>query len=232
MRVKEALAEKIAGEITLSPYPGKTMRKWRAVFSISQTRLAEFLEVSPSVISDYESGRRKSPGIQTIKKIIEAFIDLDEKENNGQTIQRYRFISKVSPGIKDIREYPLSVDLNEFIRSIGGNLLTKKVKKNIYVRGFTLVDSIETIKTLDSRSYPELYGWNPERALVFLNVRYGRSPMIAIKIHPVKPSVVVYHKPGAVDPLAVQLAEQENIPLVITNLPLDEVKSKLLSFTR
>ena len=71
MNIKDTLSEKIAGEITLSPRPGQTIRKWRGVFGISQTDLANFLRLSPSVISDYESGRRKSPGIQTVKKIIE-----------------------------------------------------------------------------------------------------------------------------------------------------------------
>jgi len=80
MNIKNALSEKIAGEITLSPKPGQTIRKWRNVFDISQTELANHLKLSPSVISDYESGRRKSPGIQTIKKVIGALIEIDEKK--------------------------------------------------------------------------------------------------------------------------------------------------------
>jgi putative transcriptional regulator len=56
--------------------------------------------------------------------------------------------------------------------------------------------------------------------------------MIAIRIHPVKPSMVVYHKPGAVDPLAVQLAERENMPLVVTSMPLNELRKKLVSIGR
>ena len=77
MNIKHALSEKIAGEITLSSKPGRTIRKWRNVFGINQTELAKHLKLSPSVISDYESGRRKSPGIRTIRKIIEAFIEID-----------------------------------------------------------------------------------------------------------------------------------------------------------
>ena len=52
--------------------------------------------------------------------------------------------------------------------------------------------------------------------------------MIAIRVHPVKPTVVVYHKPGSVDALAIKLADRENIPLVITSLPVDELKKRLL----
>jgi len=39
---------------------------------------------------------------------------------------------------------------------------------------------------------------------------------------------VEYHQPGSVDPLAVQLAERENIPLVITEMPLEELRKKLI----
>jgi putative transcriptional regulator len=56
--------------------------------------------------------------------------------------------------------------------------------------------------------------------------------MIAIRIHPVKPSLIIYHKPGGVDPLAVQLAERENIPLVITDMPLEELRKKLIMLGR
>ena len=58
----DSLKEKVAGEIVISTDPGKTMRKWREEFHLSQLELARELKVSASVISDYESGRRKSPG--------------------------------------------------------------------------------------------------------------------------------------------------------------------------
>jgi len=229
MNVKDMLAEKIAGEITLSPKPGQTIKKWRTIFGISQTKLADFLGLSPSVISDYESGRRKSPGIQAIKKIIEAFIEIDQKHNHGKVLQKYRFVTKHQDGILDIMEYPFSIPIKKFIEEINGKILTSKdvdIKKNI--KGFTLIDGIETIKTITSSGYPNLYGWSTERALIFTNIKYGRSPMIAIRIHPVKPSIVVYHKPGAIDPLAIQLAEREDMPLVVTNISLDDLKKKLI----
>lgn len=229
MNVKEALAEKIAGEITLSPKPGKTIRKWRTAFNISQTQLAEFLKLSPSVISDYESGRRQSPGILTVKKIIDAFIQLDTQTNNGNIIRKYQFITKNQEGILDIMEYPYTIPLDKFVKKIHGKLLTKKTDNTKPIKGFTLVDGIEIIKTLTSTSYSTLYGWSTERALIFTGIRYGRSPMIAIRIHPVKPSMVVYHSPGGVDTLAISLAERENIPLVTTEIALDELRKILIS---
>ena len=229
METKTALSEKIAGEITLSPKPGKTIRKWRNIFKISQTELAQYMSLSPSVISDYEAGRRKSPGIQTIKKIIEALIRIDE-ERGGKILHQYDPIVKSREGIIDIQEYPYSIEVEEFIKAIDGNILTSNkegLKKK--VKGFTLVDSIKAIKNITPADYAYLYGWSPERALIFTGIQYGRSPMIAVRVHPVKPSVVVYHKPASVDPLAVKLADREIIPLVITNLSIDELKKRMHS---
>jgi putative transcriptional regulator len=228
MRIKDTLSEKIAGEITLSPKPGQTIRKWRGVFSISQTELANHLKLSPSVISDYESGRRKSPGIQTIKKIIEAFVDIDE-ERGGRILHQYDSLIETQEGILEIMEYPYSVPASEFIKNIDGNILTTNplgLKKS--VKGFTLVDSVKTIETINSGDYNRLYGWSTERAIIFTGIRYGRSPMIAIRVHPVKPTVVVYHRPGSVDSLAIKLADRENIPLVTTSMSLDDLKKRLI----
>ena len=82
--MKDQLREKIAGEITLSQDAGKTIRKWREEFRISQQDLAEHMGVSPSMISDYESGRRKSPGIAIVRRIVDSLIELDEM--SGGTI--------------------------------------------------------------------------------------------------------------------------------------------------
>ncbi len=231
MNIKDALSEKIAGEITLSPKPGQTIRKWRNVFGISQTDLAKHLNLSPSVVSDYESGRRKSPGIQTVKKIIDAFIEIDEKKG-GKILHQYDSMIETQEGILEIMEYPCSVNAEKFIRDLEGNILTNSkigLKKN--VKGFTLVDSVKTIETINAGDYNRLYGWSTERAIIFTGIRYGRSPMIAIRVHPVKPTVVVYHKPGSVDSLAIKLADRENIPLVVTSLPLPELKKKLIHMT-
>jgi len=228
MNIKDALSEKIAGEITLSPKPGKTIRKWRNIFNISQTDLAKYLGLSPSVVSDYESGRRKSPGIQTVKKIINALVEIDEKRG-GKILHQYDSMIETQDGIMEIMEYPVAISANDFIKDIDGNILTQSklgLKKN--VKGFTLVDSVKTIETINSGDYSQLYGWSTERAIIFTGIRYGRSPMIAIRVHPVKPTVVVYHKPGSVDSLAIKLADRENIPLVVTTLNIDILKKKLL----
>ncbi len=79
IRMRNQLAEKMAGEITLSDSPGHALKKWRMNFEVAPGILADRLGVSPSVISDYESGRRKSPGTAVFGKIVDTLLDMDEK---------------------------------------------------------------------------------------------------------------------------------------------------------
>src|SRR5438132_869312 len=94
------LREKIAGEIALADQPGKTMRKWREELRISQTELATHMRVSPSVISDYEAGRRTSPGIKTIHRLVDALLEIDQRTGQKLT-KRFQEYSDVIPSMRD-----------------------------------------------------------------------------------------------------------------------------------
>lgn len=228
--VEGALKEKIAGEITLSNEPGATIRKWREIFEVSQTQLAQRLTISPSVVSDYESGRRKSPGIGTIRRIIDGIVDID-REAGGKVVAKYTSMMNPGEGIIAISEYPKSVPGPEFVEAIEGRALVAEAHlKDKRIQGYTLIDSIRAIASLGASDYVRVYGWSTERALVFSGIKYGRSPMVAIRVHPMKPAIVVYHKPEEVDKLAYRLAEYENIPLVVTNLALQELEKRLRQF--
>jgi len=216
---KEALARRIAGEIVLSSDPGKTMRKWREIFGISQTELAEHLGVSSSVISDYEGGRRKSPGASTIRKFVEALIEIDEKRG-GNVIKAFsRTIGVELPtsAILDIREFAIPVTISELVEAVKGEIVTKESDLNRRIYGYTVVDSIRAILEMSSEEFLKLYGWTTERALVFTKVSTGRSPMVAVRVQGFKPAVVVVHGVKKLDELAVKLAEKEHIPLVVSH---------------
>lgn len=222
----QALREKIAGEIALSNDPGGTIRKWRNLFGISQKDLALTLKVSPSVVSDYEAGRRQSPGISTVRRIVEALLAI-ELAKGGQNLKRFEDKSD-SSAIISIGEFAKAWPVSGFVDVIDGEVLNAEpvdLSRQIY--GYTIIDSLKAITTLSSNDYMRVYGWSTERALLFSGVHYGRSPMIAVRAHPLKPAVVVFVQPENIDGLAVRLAELERIILLRTEESPRELAERL-----
>ncbi len=226
--LRHKLAEKMAGEITLSDNPGETLKKWRTVFEISQSDLAAYLKVSPSVISDYESGRRKSPGIFIVSKIVDAILDMDVARG-GAKIRSYEGILRgdfSADAIYDIHEYLSPISIEEITKLIKGEVVYSPGSEFIKpLYGYTIIDSLKAILQLSYNEFQKLYGWSSERAMIFTNVSTGRSPMVALRVTNLKPALVVIHGLPApqVDPIAVKIAEIERVPLVASVMPINEV---------
>ncbi|MEE8199054.1 MAG: helix-turn-helix domain-containing protein [Thermoplasmata archaeon] len=220
--METTLPEKMAGEITLSDNPGKTIRKWREELRISQKELALHLKMVPSVISDYESGRRRSPGIRTVRRMVEGLLDIDRLSGRGVA---KKFMVTPHEAIPSMAEFLEPIPAAEFVRVIEGKSLTSFDTRQRQIHGYTVIDSLRAIATLDATEYQRVYGWSSERALLFTGVKYGRSPMVAVRTHFLKPAMVVYVQPENVDDLAVELAKLENVILARTEMdPLDVIE--------
>ena len=219
--VRERLARRIAGEIALSDHPGKTMRVWRERFRLPQIVLADYIGISPSVISDYESGRRKSPGTSTIRRFVMALLTLDER-NGGQVVSAFVRLMDVS--LVDLNivlamsDFSASMTSREFLNRLKCTVKSGEeyLDKDIY--GYTLVDVERAVRELDSEAFLKLFGATTERCLIFTNVNTGRAPMIAIKSQEFKPTLVVLHGVGKIDRLALELSEQMRIPLAVSKI--------------
>jgi len=216
------ITRRIAGEIVLAEKPGKSMRKWREIFGIKQKRLAKKLGISASVISDYESGRRKSPGVGFVRRFIKALIQEDIKGRGELT--KMLSPAKKPGAILDIREFLTPLPIKKLVKAVNGRVVVRGGMKDKTVWGYTVIDSIKAILELSETDFMDLYGANTERALIFTKVHTGRSPMIAIKVTSPKPSLVVLHglKAKKVDKLAAGIAKNENIPLVVSNIDSEE----------
>ena len=221
--VRSKLAEKMAGEITLSQNPGETIRKWRTSFGISQSELSAYLNVSPSVISDYESGRRKSPGINIIRRVVEALIEIDILKG-GKNVRTYATtLYSFNPGvIYDMYDYKKPITVSELAERINA-IKVYLVDHGRRLYGHTIVDSLKAILELSSYDFQRLYGWSTERALIFTRVSTGRSPMVAIRVSNLKPSAVVLQGITRVDSIAVRIAEIEQIPVLATTMPVESI---------
>ena len=227
--LRHRLAEKMAGEITLSDSPGKALKKWRLSFEIPQSDLAEALEVSPSVISDYESGRRKSPGTAVVGKIVDTILSMDER-HGGRHIERFGrmlFAELDDEVIHDIHEFEASIPLRRFAELIDAVPMTGSMDQSLF--GYTIVNSLNAILQLSSDEFSRIYGWSTERALIFAGVSNGKSPMVAIRVTPFKPRCVVLQgiTPEDVHPIVTRLAERDRITLLTTQTALDPLVATL-----
>ncbi|MCX8197352.1 MAG: helix-turn-helix domain-containing protein [Candidatus Micrarchaeota archaeon] len=223
----EKLKNEIAGEITLSPTPGSTMKKWREIFAITQAELASVLKISPSTISDYEGNRRKSPGSGVIKRFVNALIQIDV-ERGSPILSKLLQGSDKTDQYFELHEFATSISAIDFQKMIGGTVVANeelmKIKK---LYGYTLMESLKIILEMPFNQFPKLYGTMSERAFIFTQVSTGRSPMVVIRVTPMKPSVVVLHGIKEVDPLAIKIAEREQIPVIVSSMEVQKMKEVL-----
>ena len=136
----EKVALRIAGEIVLSDNPGVAIRKWREIFGVSQKELSRKLKVSSSVISDYESGRRKSPGAKLIARVVSAMVELDE-EKGGAVLQEYSKLmegSKFFEAILAIKEFTEPRKLKDIIKSVEGEFLVGERASVLRLGGYAI----------------------------------------------------------------------------------------------
>ncbi len=217
-----SIDEKMAGEITMAPKPGERMRKWREVFKITQTDVAKHMDIASSVISDYEKGRRR-PGSGFVRDMVNAMIEIDV-ERGGKVVKR--FTPPGQEGITGMGEFTSAVTVEKLVEAVDGEILREAViERNIF--GYTMIDSLKAVTSMKSFDYLRIYGWSTERALFFTGIRFGRSPMVAIRASPLTPAMVVYVQPEDVDALTLKLAEVEDINLLKTELDEGEIMDRL-----
>jgi len=223
----EKIRNEMAGEITLSATPGSTMKKWREIFAITQVELAELLKISPSTISDYEGNRRKSPGSGVIKRFVGAIIEIDTERGSP-------ILSKLQQGVEkseqyfELHEFATSISAIDFQKMLNATVVAnEELMKSKKLYGYTLMESLKIILEMPYSQFPKLYGTMSERAFIFTQVSTGRSPMVVIRVTPMKPSLVVLHGLKEVDPLAIKIAEREKIPVIATNMDLAKIKDVL-----
>lgn len=217
--VRDILARRIAGEIILSNNPGLTMKKWRQLFSTSQTRLSnEMLLSSSTVISDYESGRRKSPGTRFVRRFVKALLTIDE-ERGGLFTKQFASLTRLpSAAILDVREFPLPVSLERFCRVTKARVVTPPEEACIKILGYTIIDTERAVETLSGLEFFQIFGAASEKALVFTNIEHPLFPAFALRLSPLKPLIAVFHGTPP-NELAVKLAEYDKTPILYCETP-------------
>jgi putative transcriptional regulator len=215
----DTVVARIAGAVVLDQNPGIALKAWRERLGVKQSDLASCMKVSPSVLSDYESGRRLSPGVGFVRRYVEALASLDKTHN------------KVLEKLAEPKDKSAVLAMGEFHRPFSVETITKLLDcqvlsgesfSNWKLYGYTVVDSIKAIYALSGFDFYRIFGATTERVIVFVKVGMGRSPLVAIRVSQLKPRMVVLHGPQVVDPLAVDLAKREAIVFALSKLQREE----------
>lgn len=217
--VREVLARRIAGEIILSNKPGAAMRKWRELFAVSQLRLSDKMGLSSSaVISDYESGRRESPGTKFVRRFVWALLKIDEERGSRFTSEFARLTGSPSNAIIDLREFPIPVRIEYLCKALQCENMVNVDRQVKEIFGYTVTDAQKAVETLSGSEFSQLFGTTTERALVFTNIHDGISPMLTVRMSSFKPRIVVFQGTRP-DEYSTKLAEYDQIPLFYSNIP-------------
>lgn len=203
---------RIAGSIVLSENPAATLRSWRQKLNIRQAALAKKMKISPSVLSDYEKGRRPSPGVAFVRRYVQALVELADVSRSIDLLNQQAAANSHEP-ILVLGEYEAPVKASEVVEALKAEVLAGSDLLDWSIYGYTVLDSIRTIYALSGFGFYRIFGSTTERVLVFTKVGLGRSPLVAIRVSQLKPRMVILHGPKVVDPLAVELAKRERIIL-------------------
>jgi putative transcriptional regulator len=222
----EDIKRKIAGDMVYDAHFHSALKRWRTTFKVSQTELAKHMKISPSVLSDYEKGRRKSPGIRTIKRIIEALVEIDSIK--GSPVMNTLVILRDSDkknGIMEVVEFSKPISIHKFCDKISARVV---VDFPFSIHGCTVIDASKAIVEMSAEEFVQFFGEFPERAFIFTNIGSGKPAMVAVKVgrlyaKMLKPRLIVLHKPKRLSDTVVEIAEAEKIALATTKMPLDRL---------
>jgi putative transcriptional regulator len=231
---EEKIFKEIAGDIVSSTNAGSCLRKWREIFGIAQNEMAKIMGIAPSILSEYENGKVKNPGINYIRNFVEALKNYD-KERDYQVAKRISNFQNFSE-FMELHEFSAPITAEEFTKTIEGEIVANPYLMQNQIYGYTLVNSFKFLLEMPIEKYLMIYGYTPMRAIVFYPVEHGRSPLLAIHLTQfsvkMKPNLVVFHglKKEKIDKIALKLANKLKIPVVVSSMELDEMRKKLEKF--
>ncbi len=213
--------------LLLNDSPGKLMRDLRERLGIRQNELARAMRISSAVLSEYENQKRRKPGAHTIKNYINAIVRLrgvpavllalheNENVDSGGAIL----------AIRELKEPIRSADL---LKALSARVWSGEDMLDLPVFGYTVLDSIRAIIALKGNQFFKIFGKSSERALIFSKVGLGRSPLVAVRISPLKPRVVAIHGTESLEEVSVEIAKAERVILAtLPKVPIEDLISRL-----
>lgn len=229
------LMQLILGDIAANENYGLVMKKWRDLFNLTQSTIARELDIKQSVISDYENNRRKSPGIQFLRKYTKAIIKLGKEDNREQynkLINRFN-IKYGSKGLVE-GDFDKKLSIKQVLDLLNATQILSIKTSPEFTNYIFFSDNISSIIT-EEPSYKLLKGLKTKdkRVFIFSNVKTGRVPLIALKIltklNKIQmPKLVVFQtEKFKLSSFTRKLAKKNNISIALTNMSNERIKESL-----
>lgn len=226
---RQVAMKKIISDVVMAEQPFTVLRSWREKFEVSQKSLASRMGVSASVISDYETGRRRNPGINFLKHYIQNLVESDAEKGGSHLIDLLKTEPILKGIILDAKEYSKPVSMRRVVEAVEGKVETFPNLLEDFVFGHTVLDSVKAILYFKWYDMVNVFGYTNIRTLVFTNVQHGRSPLVGVHLFPFKPKMIILHGPKRLDPIAAEIAKVDGIVVALSGLSSTEELVKRLS---
>jgi putative transcriptional regulator len=229
------LLQIILGDIAANENYGLVMKKWRELFNITQSRIAKELQIKQSVISDYENNRRKSPGIEFIRKYTQSLINIGKKERKKEyetiieDLGLKKEVNKLFAG-----EFKTKIGSKEVINLLNGTQILAQPSQSSFQNYLFFSDKITNIVTKQP-SYKLLKDLKSKKETVYIfsHVRTGKVPLILLKMMSKlnrleMPKLIIFQSKGfKLSSFARKIAKNNNISIAVTREEKENIKKLL-----
>ena len=228
------LLQIILGDIAANENYGIVMKKWRELFNITQSRIAKELDIKQSVISDYENNRRKSPGIEFIRKYTNSLITIGKNENRKEfdsiieDLGLKKELNKLFSG-----EFEKSLESMEVINLLNATQILSQQQAS-FKNYLFFSDRISNIVTKQP-SFKLLKSLKNKKETVFIfsDVKTGKLPLIMLKILSKLnklelPKLIIFQSKGfKLSSFARKIGKNNNISIAVTKENNNSLKKLL-----
>lgn len=229
------LIQIILGDIAANENYGLVMKKWRDLFNITQSRIAKELDIKQSVISDYENNRRRSPGIEFLRKYTISLVTVGKKEKKKE------FESVIEDlGLKKekkklfVGEFEQAMACKKVLNLLKATQILSQPVQSDFKNYIFFSDKISNIMTKQP-SYKLLKNLNnkTETVFIFSNVKTGKVPLILLKMLSKlnkleMPKLLIYQSNSfKLSSFARKLAKNNNISIGVTKEDNNTIKKLL-----
>lgn len=162
----EFLKKEIAGELIISNSLGNTLKKWQNIFEVNQKTLAKNMNISNTMLSDYQNGRRLNPNIKLISNFINSLIEYDLK-HKGKILKK--LIEPKQEQNFETKEFKKGIKI-KFIEKSDKIKHTNIKNNNEIIYGITYLDEND-LPDFDSKDFQKVFGKTNRRIFYISNVK-------------------------------------------------------------